>query len=61
MGFHSVSPTEAFKDQKIIYLSPESSNPLLDIDKDAVYVAGGLIDEQLLKVGLLTACMFFRG
>ncbi len=50
MGFHSTSPAESFNKTKIVYLSPEASTALLEIDNDAVYVAGGLVDEQLLKV-----------
>lgn len=50
IGFHAESPTEVFKDQKIIYLSPDASNPLIEVEKDVVYVVGGLIDESIEKV-----------
>ncbi|KAM3182234.1 hypothetical protein ACTXT7_012793 [Hymenolepis weldensis] len=49
IGFHAESPTEVFKDQKIIYLSPDAPDPLIEVEKDIVYVVGGLIDESIEK------------
>nr|CUU00331.1 hypothetical transcript [Hymenolepis microstoma] len=49
IGFHAESPTKVFKDQEIIYLSPDAPDPLIEIKKDAVYVVGGLIDESIKK------------
>nr|CDS15705.1 RNA guanine 9 methyltransferase [Echinococcus granulosus] len=49
IGFHVGSPTDVFKSQRIVYLSPDASDPLLDVDKCSVYVAGGLIDENIVK------------
>ncbi|VUZ51037.1 unnamed protein product [Hymenolepis diminuta] len=49
IGFHAESPTEVFKDQKIIYLSPDAPDPLIEVEKDVVYVVGGLIDESIEK------------
>jgi tRNA (guanine9-N1)-methyltransferase len=31
----------------IIYLSPEGSEPLMEVDKNAVYVIGGLVDRTI--------------
>ncbi|KAL5111289.1 hypothetical protein TcWFU_000983 [Taenia crassiceps] len=49
IGFHVDSPTDVFKSHRILYLSPDASEPLLDVDKCSVYVAGGLIDENIAK------------
>lgn len=35
------------ENKQIIYLSPEGSEPLLEIDKNAVYVIGGLVDRTI--------------
>ncbi|KAM7540564.1 hypothetical protein Aperf_G00000031094 [Anoplocephala perfoliata] len=49
IGFHPESPVEVFRDLKIVYLSPDAPSPLLEIEKDSVYVVGGLIDESIEK------------
>ncbi|VDD77388.1 unnamed protein product [Mesocestoides corti] len=49
IGFHAGPPTEVFKSERIVYLSPDATDALLDIDSESVYVAGGLVDENLLK------------
>ena len=41
--------TEAFKGQKIVYLTAESPNVLEDFDPDSVYVIGGMVDHNRLK------------
>lgn len=52
IGLHVGSPTDVFKSQRILYLSPDASDPLIDVDECFVYVAGGLIDENIAKVNL---------
>ncbi|VDK35368.1 unnamed protein product [Taenia asiatica] len=49
IGFHVGSPTDVFKSQQIFYLSPDASDPLLDVDRCSVYVVGGLVDENIAK------------
>jgi tRNA (guanine9-N1)-methyltransferase len=35
--------------KKPIYLSPDASEELLEIDPDAAYVIGGLVDRTVIK------------
>ncbi|VDM31711.1 unnamed protein product [Hydatigera taeniaeformis] len=49
IGFHAGSPTNVFKSNQIFYLSPDAPDPLLDLDRYSVYVAGGLVDENITK------------
>jgi tRNA (guanine9-N1)-methyltransferase len=41
--------TEAFKGQKIVYLTAESPNVLEEFDPGSVYVIGGMVDHNRLK------------
>ena len=43
------SHMDMFSLDEIVYLSPNSSNVLETIDKDKVYVIGGLVDESVQK------------
>ena len=52
-GVHDAKDTPSSR--KIIYLSSESPNVLQELDKDAVYVIGGIVDRNRHKV-IQTAC-----
>lgn len=41
---------EVFDKKDLVYLSPESPNVLTEIDHAKVYVIGGLVDHNRLKV-----------
>ena len=43
-----------FPIDSIVYLTPDSNEPLNDIDEDKVYVIGGLVDESVTKVRYYT-------
>lgn len=43
------SHLEIFKQEEVVYLSPNSSNVLCDIDENKVYIIGGLVDESIKK------------
>lgn len=38
-----------FAKERLVYLTPDSPNPLLELHPDKVYVIGGLVDEHILK------------
>ncbi|CAH1272399.1 TRMT10B [Branchiostoma lanceolatum] len=40
---------EVFDREDVVYLSPDSSNDLLELDNKKVYVIGGLVDETVQK------------
>lgn len=41
---------EMFNIDVVIYLSPDAADMLEDLDKDKVYVIGGIVDESVTKV-----------
>lgn len=43
---------ELFDTNDIIYLTPDATDMLEELDKDKVYVIGGIVDESVIKVGL---------
>lgn len=43
---------ELFDSNDIIYLTPDATDMLEDLDKDKVYVIGGIVDESIIKVCL---------
>lgn len=43
---------ELFDTNDIIYLTPDATDILEELDKDKVYVIGGIVDESVIKVGL---------
>ena len=47
---HTVHHTQLFPKDKTIYLTPDADKPLTDIDKDKIYIIGGLVDESVSKV-----------
>ena len=47
---HSIPHTLLFPKDKTVYLTPDSDKPLTDIDKDKIYIIGGLVDESISKV-----------
>ena len=58
-GFESV--VERRKLRKIIYLSPDAEVPLQGaLDRDAIYIVGGLVDETVEKVSkqLMDRCAY---
>lgn len=40
---------ELFDSNDIIYLTPDATDMLEDLDKDKVYVIGGIVDESIIK------------
>lgn len=44
---------ELFDTNDIIYLTPDATDMLEELDKDKVYVIGGIVDESVIKVGLI--------
>lgn len=47
--------TSLFKKEEIVYLTPDSTNVLEDLDKSIVYIIGGLVDETPNKCHTLTS------
>eukprot|EP00730_Choanoeca_flexa_P008303 TRINITY_DN12474_c0_g8_i1.p1 TRINITY_DN12474_c0_g8~~TRINITY_DN12474_c0_g8_i1.p1 ORF type:complete len:653 (+),score=120.59 TRINITY_DN12474_c0_g8_i1:114-2072(+) len=43
------SHLDVFEPSELVFLTPDSPNPLLSIDKSKVYVMGGLVDEHIVK------------
>eukprot|EP00036_Acanthoecidae_sp_10tr_P013441 CAMPEP_0206286628 /NCGR_PEP_ID=MMETSP0106_2-20121207/698_1 /ASSEMBLY_ACC=CAM_ASM_000206 /TAXON_ID=81532 /ORGANISM="Acanthoeca-like sp., Strain 10tr" /LENGTH=697 /DNA_ID=CAMNT_0053717155 /DNA_START=146 /DNA_END=2240 /DNA_ORIENTATION=+ len=41
--------TEFFPRERLVYLTPDSPNPLIELDPSKVYVLGGLVDEHIIK------------
>jgi len=41
--------SELFSPSQLIYLSPDSSNPMETFDKEMIYVIGGLVDDSVRK------------
>ena len=35
--------------EKVVYLSPDSEEYLESVEKDKIYVIGGLVDRQVIK------------
>jgi len=55
-GFDSVlicktdrHPTDIFDCSKLVYLTPDAKDDLLAIEKDKIYIVGGLVDENVIK------------
>ncbi|XP_065890504.1 tRNA methyltransferase 10 homolog B-like [Dysidea avara] len=55
-GFDSVpisktekQPTDIFDCSKLVYLTPDAKDDLLTLEKDNVYIVGGLVDENVIK------------
>jgi Trm5-related predicted tRNA methylase len=48
---HSEKFNEVFPQSSLVYLSPDSPNVLEQLDPTKVYVIGGLVDHNKLKVG----------
>lgn len=42
------SPLETFPKDKLVYLTPDSEQPLEELKSDAIYVLGGLVDTSLI-------------
>ena len=40
---------QVFPDKHIVYLTPDSPNPLTTLAADDVYVIGGLVDESIIR------------
>ena len=47
---NAVPHTQLFPKDKTVYLTPDADKPLTDIDKDKIYIIGGLVDECVSKV-----------
>ena len=50
---------ELFPREDIVYLTPDSDQVLQSVQEDKVYVIGGLVDETVQKVGVVTQCHLF--
>ena len=42
--------SELFNVKDVIYLTPDAEDMLEELDKDKVYVIGGIVDESIIKV-----------
>jgi len=42
-------PTDIFDCSKLVYLTPDAKDDLLAIEKDKIYIVGGLVDENVIK------------
>jgi len=49
IDFHEKSLLEVFRLDQVVYLTPDSENLLETLDKDKVYVMGGLVDLSVKK------------
>jgi Trm5-related predicted tRNA methylase len=45
--------SEVFDKSKIVYLSPDATDVLQTVDEDAVYIIGGIVDDNKLTVRLV--------
>ena len=43
--------SELFDVKDVIYLTPDAEDMLEELDKDKVYIIGGIVDESIIKVG----------
>ena len=42
-----------FPTEKLVYLSPDSDVELKEVDKEKIYVLGGIVDHNRLKVRIV--------
>ena len=49
MGITSKPYVEVFKKDALVYLTADSENEIEDLDKDKVYIIGGIVDRNRLK------------
>ena len=49
IDFHEKPLRQVFDDEKIVYLTPDSKNSLIELENDKVYVLGGLVDLSVKK------------
>jgi hypothetical protein len=58
VGKHEQCHTEVFADEadKLVYLSPDATDVLLEIDPDKIYIIGGIADTHIQKVRACTFC-----
>lgn len=68
VGKHEQCHTEVFADEvdKLVYLSPDATDVLMEIDPDKIYIIGGIADTHIQKgltlrkardQGIATACL----
>lgn len=61
MGKHEQCHTEVFADEvdKLVYLSPDATDVLMEIDPDKIYIIGGIADTHIQKVRAYTVMIAF--
>jgi len=55
--------TELFEKTSLVYLTADSDTVLMDLREDEVYIVGGIVDHNRLKVffSILVKCKFKKG
>lgn len=53
------SPEDLFDADHLVYLSPDSGELLMSLDRNKVYVIGGIVDGTVKKVFTLSLCFAF--
>jgi Trm5-related predicted tRNA methylase len=61
VGKHEQCHTEVFADEvdKLVYLSPDATDVLMEIDPDKIYIIGGIADTHIQKVRASTVMIAF--
>jgi Trm5-related predicted tRNA methylase len=50
MNAYDIDVTEVFPSTEVVYLSPNAELPLESVEKEKVYVIGGIVDRAIVKV-----------